>query len=119
MISVLHFSNTLVRGGAEQHMLTLLRGLDRSRFRPHLVCTPEVAEKIGPDLPSDVELLPLRLRKPSDVGAARALGQLLRARTSCTRTSSMGASSHRLSASSAACRWWSRRLTCVSAGAMV
>jgi glycosyltransferase involved in cell wall biosynthesis len=80
MISVLHFSNTLVRGGAEQHMLTLLRGLDRSRFRPHLVCTPEVAEKIGPDLPSDVELLPLRLRKPSDVGAARALGQLLRAR---------------------------------------
>ncbi len=72
MISVLYFSNTLARGGAEEHILTLLRGLDRSRFRAHLACTPEVAEKMRPDVPTDVDLIPLRLRRPGDLGAARA-----------------------------------------------
>ena len=80
MISVLYFSNTLTRAGAEEHILTLLRGLDRSRFRAHLVCTPEVAEKIRADVPSDVELTALRLRKPGDVGAALSLARILRAR---------------------------------------
>src|SRR5437870_9634328 len=80
MISVLHFSNTLVRGGAEEHILTLLRGLDRSRFRPHLVCTPEVADKIRRDLPIDVEPIPLCLRTPGDVGAVRTLRRIIRAR---------------------------------------
>jgi glycosyltransferase involved in cell wall biosynthesis len=80
MISVLHFSNTLARGGAEEHILTLLRGLDRSTFRVHLVCTPQVAEAIRPDVPTDVELTALRLRKPGDVGAARALRRILHER---------------------------------------
>ncbi len=80
MISVLYFSNTLARGGAEEHILTLLRGLDRSRFRAHLACTPEVAEKMRPDVPTDVDLIPLRLRRPGDLGAARALGRILRER---------------------------------------
>jgi len=79
-ISVLHFSNALVRGGAEEHILTLLRGLDRRYFRLHLVCTPAVAEKIQPDLPPDVELIPLRLRHPKDLGAARQLDRILRER---------------------------------------
>lgn len=80
MISVLYFSNTLARGGAEEHILTLLRGLDRSRFRAHLVCTPEVAEKLSPDVPADVDLIPLRLRKPGDLSTARLLARILRAR---------------------------------------
>jgi len=32
-ISVLHFTNATARAGAEEHILTLLRGLDRRQFR--------------------------------------------------------------------------------------
>jgi glycosyltransferase involved in cell wall biosynthesis len=79
-ISVFHFSNEFVRGGAEEHMLTLLRGLDRNYFRLHLVCTPQCAERLQPDLPGDVELLPLCLQKPSQAAAALRLAQILRQR---------------------------------------
>lgn len=79
-LSVLYFSNSLVRGGAEEHIATLLRGLDRARFRASLVCTPEVADQLGPDLPPDVDLTSLRLRRPRHVGAALTLGRLLRRR---------------------------------------
>jgi glycosyltransferase involved in cell wall biosynthesis len=80
VISVLYFSNTLARGGAEEHILTLLRGLDRSRFRPFLVCSPEVAEQIQGDIPADVELKALRLRRLGDLSGARTLWRLLRER---------------------------------------
>jgi glycosyltransferase involved in cell wall biosynthesis len=79
-LSVLYFSNTLARGGAEEHILTLLRGLDRRQFRPLLVCAPEVAEQLRPDLPSDVELIPLPLRKPAHLPAALRLARILRRR---------------------------------------
>jgi glycosyltransferase involved in cell wall biosynthesis len=79
-ISVLYFSNESVRAGAEEHILTLLRGLDRKYFRFHLVCPPECAEKLRPDLPADVEVLPLCLSKPHQVGAALRLARILRER---------------------------------------
>lgn len=79
-ISVLHFSNALGRAGAEEHILTLLQGLDRQRFRLHLVCMPEVAEQLRPDVPKDVEILPLRLEEPSQVDAAFRFAQILRRR---------------------------------------
>jgi len=75
--SVLHFTNALARGGVEEHVLTLMRGLDRSCFRLHWVCPPEVADKIKPDLPADVELFPLCLRKPRQIGSALRLAQIL------------------------------------------
>jgi glycosyltransferase involved in cell wall biosynthesis len=78
-LSVVYFSNALVRGGAEEHIVTLLRGLDRSRFRARLVCTPRVATSIAPDVPADVEVVALELRRPGQVGAAwRFLGLLRR-----------------------------------------
>ena len=77
-ITVLHFSNALARGGAEEHILTLLRGLDRSRFRPLLACTPEVARKLAGDLPHDVLVTTLCLRRPRDLSAARTLSRLIR-----------------------------------------
>ncbi len=77
-ISVLHFSNEGVRSGAEEHMLTLLRGLDRKYFRVHVVCRAELAEKLRPDLPADVEVVPLCLQKPSQVGAAFHFARVLR-----------------------------------------
>lgn len=77
-LPVLYFSNSLVRGGAEEHVLTLLRGLDRSRFRPLVACTPEVARKIEPDVPAGVPVTALRLRHPRDIGAAWQLAGLIR-----------------------------------------
>jgi glycosyltransferase involved in cell wall biosynthesis len=79
-VSVLHFTNSWVRGGVEQHVVTLLRGLERKFFRLHLVCGPEIAESMRNDLPADVEVLPLALRKPPDLAAAYRLAQMLRER---------------------------------------
>jgi glycosyltransferase involved in cell wall biosynthesis len=79
-LTVAYVTNALVRGGAEEHVLTLLRGLDRARFRPLLVCTPETREKLAGDVPSDVEVVPLSVRRPRDVGPALRLYRLLRAR---------------------------------------
>ncbi len=80
LISVLHFTNGPGRGGTEEHILTLLRGLDRKHFRLHLVCPPELVAKLQPDLPADVELVPLCLRKPSQMAAALRLAGILRRR---------------------------------------
>jgi glycosyltransferase involved in cell wall biosynthesis len=72
-IPVMQFCNTSVRAGAEEHILTLLRGLDRKEFRLHLVCGPEVADAVRSDLPRDVELLPLLYPSPSHVAGAAQL----------------------------------------------
>lgn len=77
-ISVAMFSNTVARGGAEEHILTLLRGLDRGLFRLHLICSPQVAEALGHDLPEDVALFPLDYRKPTEAGGGFRLAAYLR-----------------------------------------
>jgi glycosyltransferase involved in cell wall biosynthesis len=79
-ISILYFTNTRVRGGVEDHILTLLSGLDRRRFRPLLVCPPELARKLAPDVPRDVELLPLLFESPAQARAAWKFARLLRRR---------------------------------------
>ena len=79
-IPVMHFSNTHVRGGAEEHILTLVRGLDRNQFRLHLVCSPEVSDALRRDVPPDVELLPLLYPTPSHVAGAVRLAGWIRAR---------------------------------------
>jgi len=77
-IPVLHFTNSVVRGGAEEHILTLLRKLDRTIFRPLLVCPPECAEKLRPDLPGDVPVEPLQFQWPYQIGSALHLAGILR-----------------------------------------
>ena len=77
-LNVLHFTNARTRGGAEEHILTLLDGLDRARFRPFLACPPEVAAKLEPDLPGDVTVIRLCLRKPRHLGAAVRFARALR-----------------------------------------
>jgi glycosyltransferase involved in cell wall biosynthesis len=77
-ISVLQFTNGLVRGGAEEHILTLLKGLDRNSFRLYLVCPPDLASQLGGDIPSDVTVFPLLLDRPTHFTAARQLGAILR-----------------------------------------
>ncbi len=73
LIPVMQFCNTSVRAGVEEHILTLLRGLDRKQFRLHLVCSPAVAEAVRCDVPDDVELLPLVFPTPSKLAGAAKL----------------------------------------------
>jgi glycosyltransferase involved in cell wall biosynthesis len=77
-ISLLLFSNSIARGGAEEHILTLLRRLDRRLFQLHLVCTADCAEKLGTDIPSDVSVTELSLQKPYHAGSARRFSDVLR-----------------------------------------
>ncbi|TAN21958.1 MAG: glycosyltransferase [Acidobacteria bacterium] len=56
-LRVLHCSLSQVRGGAEEHMLTLLRGLDPGRFELNLSCPPALLSHL-PDLPAHVRLAP-------------------------------------------------------------
>src|SRR5579859_7732635 len=77
-IAVLYFTNSIVRGGAEEHILTLLRQLDRALFRLLMVCPAECAEKLSPDLPADVKVEVLNLTWPYQIGRARSLARILR-----------------------------------------
>jgi glycosyltransferase involved in cell wall biosynthesis len=79
LLSIAYFTNTDVRAGVEEHILTLLRGLDRQRFRPYLICPPALIELMQADIPADVEILPLNLVKPTQFGAAWRLASFLRA----------------------------------------
>ena len=77
-LRLMFFMNTIVRGGAEEHVLTLLRGLSRKYFQLSFVCPPVLADEMRADLPSDVKLFPLRLRGLRDVAAAARLAAILR-----------------------------------------
>jgi len=60
-LSVMMFTHSTVRAGAEEYMLMLASGLDRRYFRAHLACPPELAERYRPDIPSHVELIEMDL----------------------------------------------------------
>lgn len=77
-ISVLFFTRVPVWGGAEEHMLTLLRSIDRQLFRLHLACPAELANQIQPHLPPDVALFPLSLKRADLLGDAFRLVKILR-----------------------------------------
>ena len=77
-ISVLYFTNATARAGAEEHILTLLRGLDRQQFRLNLVCDPKIADLMRPDVPKDVELIPLAFRRLGHIGSARRVANIVR-----------------------------------------
>ncbi|HEV2178536.1 MAG TPA: glycosyltransferase family 4 protein [Terriglobia bacterium] len=79
-VSVLHFSNSPVRAGVEEHILRLLQGLDRNRFHPLLVCPPELTQALRRDLPADVEVFSLFLESPAQGRAVRELARILRER---------------------------------------
>ena len=76
-IRIAYFSNSVVRGGVEEHILTLLRGLNRERFQPHLVCPPKLVEQLGMDIPQDVSIFTLRLARPFDLKPAYRLSRYL------------------------------------------
>jgi glycosyltransferase involved in cell wall biosynthesis len=61
-------------------MLTLLRQLPRELFRFHMVCSPELAEKIHADLPVDVELRVLPLLPATRARDILQFGKILKER---------------------------------------
>ena len=75
--SVLHFTNSTLWGGVEEHICGLLRNLSRSLFRAHLVCSPENFERFRAGCPEDVEVTRLALGSPWDVVGAVRLARLL------------------------------------------
>jgi L-malate glycosyltransferase len=79
-IAALLFTGNRVRYGAEEHMLTLLRELPRPLFRFHMVCPPELAEKIRGDLPADVELIELSLNSSMCARDILAFAKILKTR---------------------------------------
>jgi glycosyltransferase involved in cell wall biosynthesis len=72
-ITVLHFDNSRVRGGVEEHMLTLLKGFNRGRFRPMMAAHPQLIELLRSDLPTDVETIPVVLQGPRDLAGGLRL----------------------------------------------
>jgi glycosyltransferase involved in cell wall biosynthesis len=72
------FSNTTMRAGVEEHILELLRGLDRHQFRLHLACPEVLLEQFGNDIPRDVHVTPILLDHVSDIRGAIRLARTLR-----------------------------------------
>ena len=76
-LTVLHFANEPVRGGAEEHLLMLLNRLDRTRFRPMLAGPPKLLKLLRDDLLKDVDTIPITLRSPKHITSAARLCALL------------------------------------------
>lgn len=74
----MQFTNTVVRGGVEEHILVLLRGLNRDEFKLSLVCPPVLAKQYQGDVPSDIEVIELAPFRLRDFRAMRAFRKLLR-----------------------------------------
>ena len=77
-IPLLMFSNLPTRGGAEEHMLMLLRYLSRSHFKLHVALGPEVAASAKNDIPPDVELFIVKFTNFTDVAGAFHFRKILR-----------------------------------------
>lgn len=64
MIKVLYFLNNKVRGGVEEHVLCLLKGLNRSEFDPLIVCPEELIELMSKELKEyNVKSYPICIRQ--------------------------------------------------------
>lgn len=77
-ISIMMFSSTIVRAGVEEHILELLRGLDRRQFRLHLACPSVLLDQYGSDIPRDVRVTPIMLEHLSDIRGMFLLARMLR-----------------------------------------
>jgi glycosyltransferase involved in cell wall biosynthesis len=77
-LAVMMFSNAIVRAGAEEHILELLRRLDRRLFRLHLACPDVLLGKYEEDIPKDVHVTPIMLDHVSDIRGAVRLARVLR-----------------------------------------
>jgi len=75
--SVLHFTNSMLWGGVEEHICGLLRSISRRVFRARLVCDPTLYERFRGAIPRDVDITPLALSSPKHVRSAMRFARLL------------------------------------------
>ncbi|VAV85703.1 hypothetical protein MNBD_DELTA01-1784 [hydrothermal vent metagenome] len=67
-IKIVHFLNSRVRGGVENHVLLLLKYLDRKRFKPVVVCPPVLADILRVELQAmKVDIFELEVKSPFDI----------------------------------------------------
>jgi glycosyltransferase involved in cell wall biosynthesis len=67
-IKITHFLNSKVRGGVENHVLLLLKYIDRERFEPVVVCPAALAKLIGGELQAmQVGVFELEVITPFDL----------------------------------------------------
>jgi glycosyltransferase involved in cell wall biosynthesis len=76
--SILHFTNSTLWGGVEEHICRLLGSLSRIWFRAHLVCDPILYERFRAAIPEDVDITPLEFSSPRHVSSALRFGKLVR-----------------------------------------
>jgi glycosyltransferase involved in cell wall biosynthesis len=74
--SVLYLTLSSVRAGVEEHILTLMRGLNRELFDVHLAAPDRLLDALGRDVPSDVQVIPCN---PDTRGWIREAVKLARA----------------------------------------
>lgn len=77
-IPIMLFANAVARAGVEEHMLELLRGLDRRLFRLHFTCPQILLEQYRDDIPKDVHVTPVMVDRLADIQGAKQLASLLR-----------------------------------------
>lgn len=68
-----------VRGGVEEHVLSLIKGIDKNRFEVFLIAPPRLLESLHSDLePGDADVLPLRISSLLNVREMVLLYKFLR-----------------------------------------
>ena len=66
-IRIAYILPTEVRGGVEEHVLSLVKGIDRTRFQTFIVAPPKLLESLRQDLESDETVeMPLRISSLRD-----------------------------------------------------
>lgn len=79
MIKVLYFLTSPVRGGVEEHVLSMIQRMDRRRFAIVLVCPPALLAAFRDDLADlPVETFPIVVDTPTRPGHLVNLGRLYR-----------------------------------------
>jgi glycosyltransferase involved in cell wall biosynthesis len=76
-IPLMMFTSAVARAGVEEHIIELLRGLDRRLFCLHLACPDVLLEKFGDDIPKDVRVTSVMLEQLTDVRGAIVLARTL------------------------------------------
>ena len=79
MIRVLYFLNSRIRDEVEEHVITLLKGINRQDFIPTLVCPEELIDRMHEELREyKIHSYPINIRKWTDISEIKDFLILLR-----------------------------------------
>ena len=79
-LKVLYFLNSIVRGGVEEHVLGLLKHIDKNKFEPILVCPQPLLDLLKEDLEKlGINTYPVCIRRWRNIGQINKFMRILRA----------------------------------------